>query len=189
MWTRTILCCALLALCGCLSQRSPSAVRWFLPQVPEFEPEVAATSGIVLLQPVQASPHLGRPMVWRLSAVEILFDELAQWGAEPEALVEETLSEALFVSGPFRRAARGAAGTVALTVELRAFEGVLDGELVARAEVVVQARAEGTEETRRFSASARMETRDAEALAEAMGEVLHALARDVRSYIAERLSS
>ena len=188
MWTRLILTLSLCALAGCLSQRSPATVRWFVPEVPEFEVGGSGADRIVLLQPVQASSHIGRPMVWRLSGVEILFDELSQWGAEPEALVEEALSEALFVQGPFRSSGLGQTGTVGLNVELQAFEGVLEGELRAHAELVARLRIQGVEETRRFTASARMENRDAESLAEAMGDVLHELARDVRSFVGERVS-
>lgn len=85
----------LLSICaGCLSSKPPVEPRWFTPPVP-----ARATAESVALGAVTAAPHLGEPMTWRLSPVEVAYDETNRWVATPAELLAAAAAQCLRVDG------------------------------------------------------------------------------------------
>lgn len=110
---------------SCFSPAEPVRTRWFSLPLARAEDAVVSPTGksALRIERVTAAAHLGAPMVWRLSDVEVAIDEVNRWVDEPAALVERALDAALFGNGGFTPGDRDAA---ALRVHVDAFEAVLE---------------------------------------------------------------
>ncbi|MBK8979119.1 MAG: membrane integrity-associated transporter subunit PqiC [Planctomycetes bacterium] len=107
-------------LAGCLSSNPPVEPRFFEPPAPAGPlPELAGFE----LGRVTCAPHLDARMTWRLSPVEVAFDERNRWIAPPDVLVGAALAA--------RRPAAGAPAA-RLDVHVTAFEAVRGQDLRAR---------------------------------------------------------
>ncbi len=144
---------------GCLSPRPPIEVRYFDPANPVSTdrpaPSASDVSDALALQKgrATASASLGERIVWRLSNVELAFDERNRWADPPATLLDRALNERLFGAGAF--AATGDPDSAELFVHLEAFEGRLDAT-PAEARIVIEARVRhrgGLETVRRFLVS------------------------------------
>ena len=163
---------------GCLSPRPPIEVRYFDPANPVSTdrpaPSASDVSDALALQKgrATASASLGERIVWRLSNVELAFDERNRWADPPATLLDRALNERLFGAGAF--AATGDPDSAELFVHLEAFEGRLDAT-PAEARIMIEARVRhrgGLETVRRFLVSEPLRSDDAASLASAMGPAI-----------------
>jgi uncharacterized lipoprotein YmbA len=178
---------ALLVVPACLAPHEATA-RFFEPGSAPWERAAPAPQAPIPLnlQRVQAPGHLARPMAWRRSEVELAFDEVHRWAAEPAAQVEETLLEALFLEGPFTPSeVRGAAR---LEVRLAAYEGLLEDRPAARVALVAILMVSATRtETRRFDSSTPILRSSPEALAHGIGVAQRAAVTQLRAWLSDEL--
>ena len=182
------------ASAGCLSQKNaPVPVRHFEPSSPR-----ASTAAIhdvavderalrMTLGRVVGPTHLEEAMSWRLSEIEVAFDDHHHWVAVPPRLVDDALESALFVQGPFREVEDRDAAR--LDVQLVAFEGVRVAPMRARVAVVAALRPPPTIDggsaklTRRFEAEETLAASTPEALAEGMGAALASLLAELVAWL------
>ena len=95
----------LLGATSCLSQGEVDMPRYFHPRA-----GVAEQAASLTVRRVTAAGYLSERMMWRLSNVEVAYDDLNRWAAPPATLIEEAL--------------RGTApGGAAVDVHVTAFEG------------------------------------------------------------------
>lgn len=180
----------LAALLGaaCISRAPAGQVRFFEPPVgapTDVEPAREPSSALHLVR-VTAPAHLGRPMVWRRSEVELVFDEQNRWAAEPASQLEEALRRALFVRGPYvPREGRGAAR---LEVRLTEYEGHLGRSPLARVALTATISTDERARSRRFAASVPLPRAGPEALAQGLGAALDELLEQVRAWLAGELA-
>ncbi len=179
---------AALLCAACISRAPAGQVRFFEPPAgttTDAEPALQPTSALHLLR-VSAPAHLGRPMVWRRSEVELVFDEQNRWAAEPAAQLEEALRRALFVRGPYvPREGRGAAR---LEVRLTEYEGHLGRRPLARAALTATISTDERARSRRFSASTPLPRTGPEALAQGLGAALDDALAQLVAWLAGELA-
>jgi len=173
-------------LVGCLSKTPLPDVRVF--QLGEERaaghgasaPTASGTDARPLhVASVEAAPPLDLAMVWRLSDVELRFDDMNRWADAPTELVRHRLERAiwaapgLYVPNPNRPAA-------ALFVEVAAFEGSLEGEPRARAVLqVTLVEEDGSRRLVEAEAEEPIPDRRPESLARGMGMALDACISEV----------
>jgi len=183
MYLRTLLIglCALTSV-GCLSQNPPAKVRWFVSAEIPFAPVSESNAQPLYLKQVTSRAHLKEPMVWRLSPVELFFDELERWSVPPAALVEGVLFDALFTTGPF--VASDARDALELQVHVNLFEGVYGQEDLAVCEIGVVHNDGKLIRQRTFRSTQKLESREPDELARRLGRALYLVALEVREWAA-----
>lgn len=191
MKSRLLLALALSAVAtSCLSPRDTPTVRTFLPARAVSLREVESGTRLFLREPeVIAASHLRSPLLWRLSRVEIFYDEANLWAQQPEEIVREALAEMLFGSGPFlmlpaRNAPR-------LEIRVEEFEGLLyEGER-ARVRITATLLEDSGDVPKRRSFEAERPTgeRSSAALARSLGEGLTDVLEEVRDWLISELAS
>ena len=118
MKSSPVLPALVLLLGGCLSP-SPAPPRRYFDAVVTPAPLEAAVRERCGLRRVNASLHLRQPaMAWRLSPMELAFDEDNLWVAEPSELLRQALEANGIGANPRRDIAT-------LDVQLISFEGAL----------------------------------------------------------------
>ncbi|MEM7165657.1 MAG: ABC-type transport auxiliary lipoprotein family protein [Planctomycetota bacterium] len=122
---------ALFLLCGltgCLSQTTPVEIHYYSPNFPietrellrdRFPKDQAAD---LRLRPVTAAATISESLTWRVSAVEVAFDETNRWAVAPAKLLTAALNRHLYLDGPFYVWANDRSQPN-LYVDLLAFEG------------------------------------------------------------------
>jgi len=177
---------AALATTSCFSKQPVVGVHYFRPELAALE-AVEAVGGTRALRfrPITAPVELGNKVLWRVSATELVPDELNLWATRPEQLLDERLRDLLFGAGGFRFSQR--AGDPALDVRLVTFEGDLHvgGEAVVEL-ILTMTTAEETEHRTRLRVSEKLPSNDAEGLATAMGEALSAAADQTADWVKAR---
>lgn len=155
---------------GCFSSPGPPPpVRYFEPARAEAAP--AGRTAEPLRLSVGARAEVRELMVWRLSEVEVAFDEENRWAASPAGFAEEALVDALFVRGAFHPQDGGRAH--GLDVEVQTFEGALSDRPAARVVLVARfAPRSGEPAVGRFEATVPVAARKAPELAQGMGAAL-----------------
>lgn len=170
----------LLASTSCLSQTPPETVRWFMPAVDSFELDAGTDQRPMRLLPMASRSHLREAMVWRLSPVELFFDEQERWGARPADIVQGVFEDALFANGPFVRSE--ARDAIALSIELHAFEGVYAQDDMAVCEVFVVHDDGQLVRQKKFRVTSPLSSREPDELARALGKALGNLAVQLRDW-------
>jgi len=175
-----LIVCCLFSGTACLSKNPPAPVRWFMPAAGSFDLSAATQQRPLHLAPVTSRTHLREPMVWRLSPVELFFDDQERWGARPAEIVQGVLEEALFVTGPFTYS--DARDALALTIELQAFEGVYAETDVALCEISVVHDDGQLVRQEKFRATIALDSREPDDLARGLGQALHEVAMRLREW-------
>ena len=116
----------MLALGACLSQNPLEPTHYFAPNVPATGTGTAQGQAKALsVGRVRAVAHLSeRRMVYRVSDVEMRFDDNNLWSAQPAEFVEDALAQALFVESGFARS--NSPDSPQLDVRVVAFEELLE---------------------------------------------------------------
>ena len=167
---------------GCLSKNPMPPTRYFEP-VSVASANSAAWNGAPIRQITASAPaHLRDRMAWRVSAVEMAFDESNLWVANPAAMVEQALRSAVQERGGLSPNERGSV----LEVTVEAFEGQLDSPRTARIDLHVSCYADdsNTVELRSFRAEADLSGKGPEDLARGIGIALERAAGDVLDWVA-----
>lgn len=181
MLTRTLLIVScLVAVSSCLPQIAPEPVRWFMPEVGSFDSASSTHQQPLHLLPVASGSHLREPMVWRLSSVELFFDEQERWGARPADIARGVFEDALFATGPFDRSE--ARDAIALSVELQAFEGVYAETDLAVCEIFVVHHDGKLIRQTKFRATSPLVSREPDELARGLGKALRVIAVQLREW-------
>lgn len=172
----------LLGASGCLSSRPALEPRFYLVPAPaELAPKVAEGAPKLRLGRVSAAPHLRERIAWRLSDVELAFDEEHRWAVPPEEMTRDAIERACFASGRYRSTSER--GTGQLEVHLEEFEGNVRDEVGT----VVLRLALSTREGMIFSQRVRREVAlpetTADALARTLGAALDAAAQEVVTWV------
>jgi uncharacterized lipoprotein YmbA len=173
-----------LALVGCLSQNPPIELRYFRPLLPDAVADPAPGEPRELrLDRVTAAPHLRERMVWRSSDIELGFDDVNLWIADPAALVEDALVRVLFLERGF--AATDARDAPSLDVHVTAFEEVIGSSRSCEVELRVAYRAasDGPQRTRLIRREAPIGAPGPEAFVRAAGRALHAAALELADWL------
>ncbi len=184
-----LLCIALLASTSCLSVDPPLPVRTFGLGVISAP---AAKTGSAPATPklyaeFSSAPLLRQEMVWQLSDVEVVKDELAIWSAAPSVLVEDAF-EAYFYDDlgytPGRAQAR-------LKLHLSAFEADVTGSAEqARVRVRAILDSRSIKATRRtFEAASPLSSRSPDDLARAMSASLSTVFADIAAWLDEEFAA
>lgn len=171
-------------LTGCLSQGEVAPPRYFQPRLPETD-AVAATSGRRPLGfgRVTDAPHLEVRMAWRVSEVELGFDDLDLWAADPSALVQTVLQQRLFADGPFEHST--ARGTPIVSVHVQAFEGDTVRRL-AILQLLATATHAGKGKTHIIRVEKPLEAADGPSLALSTGLALHDAIEQLKGWLLEQ---
>lgn len=178
---------ALLAvLPGCLNPAAPPPVRYFDPPVLLEAAPASPRTKPVRLVAVTGRRMISENIIWRMTDLEVAFDELNRWAEAPDRLVERALRRALFASGALRAIAAGEATEHLIEVEVTAFEH-RQSEEVARVEIeVLRSDADGLVQTKRFVAqvaAAQTAQGTTEDYVRAMGVALSRVVTEVRDWL------
>lgn len=171
-------------LTGCLSPGPPLEVRSFEPAA-EARLEPTGTPHRLLLGSVTARAHLDVPMAWRVSGVELKFEQGERWSAPPARLVEDRLRALLYGDGAFVPSPGKTSRRLELVLER--FEGRA-GDL-PRAEVALRASlmdADQAVEIQRFEASEALEGSRGVDLAHGLGSALDRCVLQLAAWLRER---
>lgn len=174
---------------ACLSPTPSGTVRFFEPPANTWEPAPEpGAAGRMNLVRVDAPSHLGRPMVWRRSEVELAFDERNRWAAEPVERVALELRRALFLAGPFTEA--DSRTTPRLEVRVATYEGVLGRPAEARVALVATLTSvePPRSSTRRFESTRELDGSSAETLAHGLGLGLAETVGELREWLTAELA-
>lgn len=181
MNSRTLLLVSLALTCaGCLSKTPAPNVRWFVSERIPFAPLTEEEHRPLRLAAVNGRAHLKEAMVWRLSPVELFFDEQERWSAQPAALVQNALHDALFTTGPF--VSSDSRDAIELRVDLFAFEGIYAERDLAVCEIGVVHDDGKLIRQRTFRALSPLQSREPEELARSLGRALHEVALEIREW-------
>ncbi len=173
-----------LVLGSCLSQNPPPVIHYFHPALP------AATQGDSTQVPqplnlgrISAAAYLHEEMVWRISEVELGFDDLNRWVEDPALLLKEALEQVLYQESGFHYST--AVNALSAEFHLRRFEErpVPDGEVCVQLFLTVQRYAETTRNRDEVHVHVPMEGDGPDAAAMAMGSALHQAAQEVAGYL------
>ena len=171
-----------LVLTSCLSQNPPPEIRYFHPALPEIE-ESPADLRPLSLGRITSAAHLHEEMVWRISEVELGFDDLNRWVEDPAELLREVLELVLYEEAGFRY--ETAAAQLITEFHLRRFEERVGDEPEVCVQLLMTARGPGLAPRRReIHVHAPMTGSGPEAVAEAMGTALYRAARVVADQLA-----
>lgn len=111
---------------------------------------VAADAPRVRVGQVLAAPHLGSRMAWRISDVEVAYEDLNVWASPPSVMTQVAIQRVLFIERGFRQS--GGAESAILSIEVTAFEGI-QATREAHVELLVAVRDRtGDIHTQRFGA-------------------------------------
>lgn len=145
--------------------------RYFEPPARKFVAKPPTPdSPKVRLGQVLAAPHLGTRMAWRISKVEVAYDQLNHWASPPAVMTQVAVERELFIERGFRQS--GGADAAILSIDVTAFEGIQETRQ-AFVELLVAVRdRSGGIHTQRFGATYPATSDDPAALAEAAGEAL-----------------
>ena len=126
-------------------------------------------------------------MVWRLSEVEVAFDDQHRWVATPSGLVQSALVEALFIGGPYEWVELR--DVPQLDVFVTAFEGSMVETPTARVALTatVHDRGENKAYTQRFASEVPIAERSATALAGGVSLALQKIMAQARGWLDQRL--
>lgn len=176
---------ALSLLTGCLSQNPPLPTRYFEPERSRGERDATWPGRPVQAIHASAPSHLRDRMAWRISAVEMAFDDTHRWVAEPAAMVEDALRAELHERGGFSPAATTKDNVLEVIVD--SFEGRLNEPRIARIELQARFHTENRQSTllRRFHAEAPLADTGPEALARGIGIALREAAGDILDWVSE----
>lgn len=179
-------CLAALASTSCFSKEPVVSTHYFRPELAALEAaEAVGGTRALRFRPVTGPIDLGNQIVWRVSATELVPDELNRWMRRPEDLLDERLRDLLFGAGGFRSSLR--AGDPALDVHLVTCEGDMHVGGEAVVEVILTLTTEdATEHRTRLRVSEPLPTKDATGLATAMGEALSAAADESAEWVKAR---
>ncbi len=181
---RRLAACLLLLLPACLLPSPAAPTRYFEPALPArgLSARPSADGAALRLRFVRAASHLGAPIVWRSSDVELgAYDDL-RWNALPAEFVEQELAQRLFVEQGMTRVSSGWDAPV-LDVMLTAFEEQrVPGSHQAR--VALQLTLTGSDRRTLLlttvEATAPIEGDDGAAIARAVGRALGEVADDAQ---------
>lgn len=168
-----------LLLGACLAQNPPPEIRYFHPALPEVDEGDGGSEVIPLyLGRITAAAHLHEEMVWRISDVELGFDDLNRWVEDPALLVREALELVLYQEAGFRYSSSG--GELEAEFHLRRFEERPGPEPEVCVQLFMTARGGGAPTRRReFHVHEPADDDGPEAAARAMGAALYRAAREV----------
>jgi ABC-type uncharacterized transport system auxiliary subunit len=182
----TALLCA-----GCLTPKLPTEPRYFSPRVadPAGDAPAPRQDGPLLhLRRVRAAAYLRARMVWR-RGVELGFYDLWRWTEPPSRFAQSSLDDELFERRGFQRTTLASAPTVDATLE--SFDEVLEPkhEAVVSLDVHVLDDKRATVLDRTFEASRPITGDDPEAIADALGDALTAVTREVGEAVTKALGA
>ncbi len=183
------LACSLVLLAalstGCLSKNPPLTVRYFEPPRPSIEANSAAGTDLVLVNVGSSKLAQESRMIWRLSPVELAFDDASRWVVQPKVFARRSLEAALLRSGTLDQDTTGPAR---LNVELTTFEGARS-QAQAHVELTARLQPDGAPTlTQRFSASVPLAAVEADALAAGLGTALDDAASSVAAWVSSQLA-
>jgi len=167
---------------GCLSPSDPLPVRLFTPPIAVPKP-IARSGAAIYLAPVGAAGLVESRFAWRLSEVELGYDDLHRWADHPRAFVTSALRAEWFGSGAFEELAVAAGEAWEVVVDIEQFEVARSGNQ-GTALVALRVRAvRGSVREELVVARASGEG-DPGDLARAMGQALAEAARKSREWLA-----
>ena len=171
---------------GCLSSRPALTPRYFVaPTATTAATSIEATAPEFRLGRVTAAPHLRERLAWRLSDVELAFDEESRWAVPPEEMLREAIERASSRSGRLRESKER--GIPQLDVSLENFEGRTENR-----DALISIRLTWRDGAARSIASrvvrreSPLEEISAESLARALGHALEATAGEVIEWVVSR---
>jgi len=178
--------CAAVSFCflgaGCIESRPPLEPRFYLVptsfEVPQRGEEGAPA---VRISSVTSAAHIGERICWRLSDVEVAFDDENRWAVDPRELVRDALEQACFAEGALRQSTerRGAE----LSVHLEGFEGELEAK---EARIVLRAQLSTQRDTAQFqhrvSFQRSLSGTQTEDLVRVLGELLETAVTEVAKW-------
>jgi uncharacterized lipoprotein YmbA len=171
---------------ACLSSAPPLERRFFEPGGGALRTGDVELGRLVVVESVRAGPTVRESQAWRLSDVEVAFDETASWIASPAALTHARLLGRVRAATPVD--ANGERPKPGLNVLVSRFEGVLDGEARARVVLEVQLQwgqvAGKTTERARLEREVPLTARSSDALAIGIGAALDGAVDDLLLWLA-----
>ena len=173
-----------LALGSCLSQTPPPVIHYFHPALPDTTPgDTSQEPQPLNLGRISAAAYLHEEMVWRISEVELGFDDLNRWVQDPALLLREALEQVLYQEAGFRYST--AVDALSAELHLRRFEERPgpEGEVCVQLFLTVQRRAQTTRNRDEVHVHVPMQGDGPDATAMAMGRALHQAAQEVAGYL------
>ena len=174
---------------GCLLPKPPAELRYFPPRMPDpvaaqapapadGPPAVSDPGKPLRLRRVEAAAYLRARMVWR-RGVEVGFYDMWRWTELPSRFAQAALDDELFGRRGFQPAS--AATAPSLEASLEAFEERLapSHEAVVELDVRMLDGRRATIFDRSFQVSRPIAGDDPEAIADALGDALMAVAHEV----------
>ena len=186
LFRRHLAVCAVISFCslgaGCIESRPPLEPRFYLVPT-SFDVPQRGEDGApaVRISSVTSAAHIGERICWRLSDVEVAFDDENRWAADPRELVRDALEQACFAEGSLQKSTerRGAE----LSVHLEGFEGALE---VKEARVVLRAQLSTQRDAAQFqhrvSLQRPLSATETEDLVRVLGELLEAAVTEVADW-------
>ena len=172
-----------LLLVACLSQNPPPAIHYFQPVLPDLAEPQARPPIPLSLGRIGSSAYLHEEMVWRVSDVEVGFDDLNRWVEDPALLLREAFEVVLYQEAGFVYSTDPDA--ISADFHLRRFEERPGIEPVVCVQFMVTARraAGATPDHREIHVHESMARGGAEAAATAMGMALYRAARELADHL------
>lgn len=172
----------LLGAAGCLGSRPALEPRFYLLPAPAtLAPKVAEGAPKLRLGRVSAAPHLRERIAWRLSDVELAFDEEHRWAVPPEEMTRDAIERACFASGRYR--STGDRGAGQLEVHLEEFEGNVREEVGTVVLRLALNSGEGVIYSQRIRQQVPLQATTADELARTLGAALDAAAEQVVAWV------
>ncbi len=186
--TLLVLLCSC-ASAGCLGSRPALTPRFYLvPTSIAASPLAHNKAPALRLGRVTAAPHLRDRITWRLSDVELAFDEESRWAVPPEDMLKEAIELSCFVTGRLLESKER--GTPTLDVHLESFEG-----RIPESDAVISIRMTLKDGDARSVASriVRLEPPlsevRADTLARALGAALDAAATEIAEWVVQTMKT
>ncbi len=179
--------------CALFSKGEVSFPRYFTPDLPKGATKVGSKrSGVELrLGRVSAGSYIGEKIVYRESDYEVGFYDFRLWTEKPEVYLRRALTRVLFEEEGLMSIVSGAAPT--LDVELVSFEEVRAPQHVALVRIAFSVHDDRSVSLQQTMAIERAiptpeKGREADAVAEALGDALRQAVYDVTGKVLQDLA-
>ena len=188
MTYRKPLACALaaLALASCLSKEPAIPMHTYVPPLDPLQQREAPGVRPLRFQGVEPRVELRRGMLWRVSATELVTDEVHRWGRDPSELLAERLGDLFYAGGGYRPSLRPGDPTLEVALVVCAGD-IREGRSSATLELILTLDTGQAQHRRRLAVDEPLLTRDAEGLAAAMGKVVSAAADRTEAWVRSKL--
>lgn len=179
----------LATLTGCLSKEPVQAVRLYRPELSEITALGSLGTRPLRFDGVRHPVEIDSRVTWRISATELLKEDLNMWGRHPAELLDERLRDLIFGVGGFREIALREGPS--LGVQLVICEGDVSGpEALAVVELILDLEdGNHIHHRTRLRVEEPLATQSAEGLAEATGRALSTVSNRASDWMRSRLAS